>query len=181
MQEGPTIIQHESDGVVHQFVLPGSGSHLVPSSSVTATVRYRFTSRFSGGVHYDPRAKHIGPVANFLAMGETSTRPALVFGTSADRIGLPHGQAFYTSISKNLKTETGLPIAPYAGVAYGTYDQRLRSISGLNVAFNHRLGSLLIFDGVNIHPVVNLSHHSQIFSFILVRGRHPGMSYSISF
>jgi len=67
------------------------------------------------------------------------------------------------------------------GVAYGTYDQRLRAISGLNVAFNHQLGSLLIFDGVNVHPVVNFSRGSQIFSFILVRGRHPGVSYSISF
>jgi hypothetical protein len=47
-----------------------------------------------------------------LAIPETDRRPALILGTSSDRIGTPDGQSFYATFSKNLKRETELPIAP---------------------------------------------------------------------
>jgi len=145
------------------------------------TLTYRFHPRVSGGVEYNPLAGKVSPLANVLALAETRHRPALILGTSSDRIGTPSGQSFYATFSKNLRRETKLPIAPYAGVAYGTYEDRWRAIGGLNIGFTESLTALVIFDGVHVHPLLNYSHKRHTFSFILVRGRDPGASYSISF
>ncbi len=182
--------QHESfythqffvDGVPYTHVLSlGQVSATLPSASASGVVRYRFSPRLSAGMHFDPQAKHFGPVANWVALAEHSNRPALVLGTSSDRIGLPHGQAFYATVSKTLFRDAGVPLVPYAGVAYGSYDGRMRPIGGLNLFLTHRLSSLVIFDGVNAHPQLNFAHRNQTISLLMVRGRHPGVSYSISF
>ena len=145
------------------------------------TLTYWLTSRFSAGVEYNPRAGRVSPLANFLAIRETRNRPALVLGTSSDRIGTPSGQAFYATLSKNLKRETGLPIAPYGGVVYGTYEDKMRPIGGLNVGFSESVTSLVIFDGVHVHPTLNVSLKSHTISFLLIRGRDAGLSYSVAF
>ena len=132
-------------------------------------------------MEYNPRADKVSPLANWLAVSETARRPAVILGTSSDRIGTPSGQSFYATASKSLRRETGLPIAPYGGVAYGTYEGRLRPIGGLNVGFTEWLTSLVIFDGVHVHPLLSVSVKSHSISFLLVRGRHPGLSYSVSF
>ena len=79
----------------------------------------------SGGVEYNPRVGQWSPLANWLAVPETRNRPAVMVGTSSDRIGTPSGQSFYGTVSKNLRREIRLPIAPYFGVAYGTTAVRL--------------------------------------------------------
>jgi hypothetical protein len=153
----------------------------IPRASVRATLTYKLLPTLSAGIEYNPRADKVSPLANWLAISETKRRPALVLGTSSDRIGTPHGQSFYATVSKNLKRETRLPIAPYAGVAYGTYEDRARLIGGLNIGFTEQLTALVIFDGVHVHPLLSFSYDRHVLSFILVRGRDPGMSYSISF
>jgi hypothetical protein len=145
------------------------------------TLTYRFHPRLTAGIEYNPLAKKISPIANFVAMTETHQRPALIFGTSSDRIGTPSGQSFYATFSKSLKHHTGLPIAPYAGVAYGTYEDRARFIGGLNIAIAERWSSTILFDGVRVHPLLNYTHGRHQFGVIFERGRHPGASYSISF
>jgi hypothetical protein len=112
---------------------------------------------------------------------ETETRPAFIIGTSSDRIGTPSGQSFYGTLSKSLHRETGLPVAPYLWVTYGTYEHRWRPISGLNVNFTKRLSSAIIFDGVHVHPLLNFTTGRNAFSLIMVRGKEPGVSYSVSF
>ena len=145
------------------------------------TLTYRFHPRFTAGIEYNPLAKKVSPLANLVAITETHTRPALIFGTSSDRIGTPSGQSFYATLSKNLKHHTGLPVAPYAGVAYGTFDDRARAIGGLNINFSERWSSTILFDGVRVHPLLNYTYGRHQFGFILERGRNPGGSYSISF
>jgi hypothetical protein len=145
------------------------------------TLTYRFHPRVSAGIEYNPLAGKVSPLANVLAVTETSRRPALILGTSSDRIGTPSGQSFYATFSKNLRRETRLPIAPYAGVAYGTYEDRWRGIGGINIGFTEKFTGLVVFDGVHVHPLLNYSHRRHMFSFLLVRSRHPGFSYSISF
>ena len=132
-------------------------------------------------MEYNPRAGKASPLANLLAIRETRNRPALILGTSSDRIGTPSGQAFYATFSKNLKRETGLPIAPYGGVVYGTHEERMRAIGGLSIGFSETVTSLVIFDGVHIHPTFNVSLKSHTFSFLLIRGKDPGLSYSVAF
>jgi hypothetical protein len=153
----------------------------IDRATLRTTLTYRFIPTFSAGIEYNPLAGRVSPLANWLAVKETLNRPALILGTSSDRIGTPEGQSFYATFSKSLKRETRLPIAPYIGVAYGTYEDRLRPIGGLNIGFTEQLTALAIFDGVHVHPLLSYSKERHVFSFLLVRGRHPGLSYSISF
>ncbi|HMV50537.1 MAG TPA: hypothetical protein PLD20_31550 [Blastocatellia bacterium] len=161
-------------------VIPG----VVPRAQIRNTLTYRFHPRFTAGIEVNPRAKgsaKVNPIANLLLLTETGKRPALIVGTSSDRIGTPDGQSFYATLSKNLKEATGLPIAPYAGVAYSMHDERFLPVAGLNVYFTERFSSLVIFDGVRVHPLLNYARGRHIFSFVLANSRHPGVSYSISF
>lgn len=145
------------------------------------TLTYRFHPRFTAGVEYNPLAGKVSPLMNLLVLTEAKHRPALIVGTSSDRIGTPSGQSFYATFSKSLKRETGLPIAPYTGVAYGTYEDRLRPIGGLNLTFDDSWSSTIVFDGVRVHPLVNYTRGRHVFSVIMERGRNPGASYSVSF
>lgn len=153
----------------------------ISRARLRTTLTYRFAPTFSAGVEYNPVAGKVSPLANWLVVKETLRRPALIVGTSSDRIGTPSGQSFYATVSKNLQRETRLPVAPYVGAAYGTYEDRLRPIGGLNLGFTESFSALAIFDGVHVHPLLNYSHGRHGFSFLLVRGRHPGVSYSIAF
>jgi hypothetical protein len=145
------------------------------------TLTYRLHERITAGVEYNPLADDVHPLANILLVEETRKRPAVIIGTSTDRIGTPGGQAYYMTFSKNLKRETKLPIAPYAGLMYGTYEDRFRPVGGLNVGFTERWTALLTFDGVHVHQLLNYNYKQHVFSFILVRGKNPGVSYSITF
>jgi hypothetical protein len=145
------------------------------------TLTYRFHPRVTVGIEYNPLAKKVSPLANVVAITETDARPALILGTSSDRIGTPSGQSFYATFSKSLKRATGLPVAPYVGVAYGTYEDRARIIGGLNITLSDRWSSTILFDGVRIHPLLNYTFGRHQLGVILERGRNPGISYSISF
>ena len=145
------------------------------------TLTYQVTPRLSVGVEYNPLAGKVSPLANFVAVTETAKRPAIILGTSSDRIGTPSGQSFYATASKSLERETGLPIAPYVGLAYGTFEDRFRVIGGLNVYFTNRFSSTVLFDGVRVHPTFNNARGRHQFGMILERGRNPGVNYSVSF
>lgn len=145
------------------------------------TLTYRFHPRFTAGVEYNPLVGKASPIANVVAITETHLRPALIMGTSSDRIGTPSGQSFYATLSKSLKHHTGIPIAPYVGAAYGTYEDRLRVIGGLNITLGSHWSSTILFDGVRVHPLLNYTHGRHQFGVIFERGRNPGASYSISF
>jgi len=145
------------------------------------TLTYRFHPRVTVGIEYNPLAQKISPLANVVAITETDVRPALILGTSSDRIGTPSGQSFYATFSKSLKRATGLPVAPYVGVAYGTYEDRARIIGGLNITLSDRWSSTILFDGARIHPLLNYTFGRHQLGMILERGRNPGISYSISF
>lgn len=145
------------------------------------TLTYQVTPRFSVGIEYNPLAGKISPLANFVALTETRNRPAIIIGTSSDRIGTPSGQSFYATFSKNLKRETRLPIAPYVGLAYGTYENRFRVIGGLNIDFGRGFGSTILYDGVKVHPTFNYGYKQHQFGLIFVQGKNIGANYSISF
>lgn len=153
----------------------------IPRARWRNTLTYRFHPRLTAGVEYNPLAGKVSPIANLLALTETERRPALILGTSSDRIGTPSGQSFYATFSKSLKRETGLPIAPYAGLAYGTHESRLRPVGGLNIDLGKGFTSTVVFDGVRVHPLLNYARSRHVFSLIMERGRNPGASYSISF
>jgi hypothetical protein len=99
----------------------------------------------------NPLDESASPLANWLALPEQEVWPALLLGTSSDRIGTDHGQAFYATFSKDLEGWTGLPIAPYAGVSYGTFDDELVGIGGLMIRWTERIATYSMWDGHNLH------------------------------
>lgn len=137
--------------------------------------------RFSLGVEYNPRVDEVGPLATLVAVTETERRPALIFGTSSDRIGTPDGQAYFATLSKDLESTTGLPLAPYAGVSYGTFDDRLRGIGGLRWRITESLSSTAIWDGEELHPTVEYRRGRHAFSLLWVATEDIGLAYSVVF
>jgi hypothetical protein len=78
----------------------------IPRAAVRTTLTYRFHPRLQLGIEYNPRTGELAPLANLLVLTETKRRPALMLGTSTDRIGTPSGQSFFATFSKNLRRET---------------------------------------------------------------------------
>jgi hypothetical protein len=156
-------------------------SNQIPRAAVRTTLTYKFHKRLSAGIEYNPRAHEVAPLVNFLLLTETARRPALMIGTSTDRIGTPSGHSFYATVSKNLREETGLPISPYVGVAYGTYEDQLRPVGGLSIFLGKGFSLLATYNGVQVHPLLNYSRGRHTLSLVMVKGRDPGMSYSVSF
>ena len=89
------------------------------------TLAYQVTPTLSAGLEYNPIAEDVGLIANWLALPETEDAPALIVGTSSDRIGTPERRAVYATLSKDLEGWTNLPIAPYLGLSYSGYDEEV--------------------------------------------------------
>jgi len=118
------------------------------------TLTYRFAPTLTAGLEYNPLADDLGVVANWLALPETESAPALIFGTSSDRIGTTHGRAVYGTFSKDIEAWTGLPIAPYVGVSYGGFDDEFQEIGGLMVRWSEDWSSTHLWDGENLHHIL---------------------------
>ena len=147
-----------------------------------ATLTARVLPRLILGLEWNPRADEVGPLANVVAVTETRRRPAVILGTSSDRIGTRSGNSYYVTVSKDLAAEGRPPIAPYAGVAYGTHEDKARAIAGLQLGFSDRYSSTFLFDGVHLHLGFGISlpgGHELLL--LLVEGEDPGIGYSIRF
>lgn len=124
----------------------------------------------------------VHPLLTLIPVTETANRPAVIFGISSDRIGTPSGTSVYLTASKDLEKWTGLPIAPYGGVVYGTHEGKVRPIGGLNIRLPKRFTSLLQFDGVKLHPSLTYTFNdTHGLTFLLIRNKQPGISYTYSF
>ena len=157
----------------------------VDRAEFRTTAMYQFTPTFSAGVEVNPLASDIGPIANWLAVSEEGSWPALIFGTSSDRIGTPHGRAIYGTFSKDLEAWTGLPIAPYVGLSWGTYDDELVGIGGLRIGWSDRISTTNLWDGHNLHHTVEYGlDGGQLLGLVIANlDEHYslGVSYSIRF
>ena len=122
-------------------------------------------------------------LANFVAMREGQKRPALIFGTSSDRIGTPDGQAYFFTFSKDLSTVSRWPVAPYFGASYGTWENDLRAIGGVHVRLPETNWAMtLIHDGKALHPTLEyrlFDRHS--LSLLWVDAEELGLAYSVVF
>lgn len=153
----------------------------IERAQVRTTLTYQVTPRFRLGVEYNPEADDVGPLANLLILKEKERRPAIIAGTSSDRIGTPDGRAYFVTASKSLKEQLDWPVAPYVGVTYGEFEDRVRPIAGVRVGLPKNFSTTLIWDGVNLHPTADFSFRRHTFSFIWASVENPGIAYSISF
>ncbi len=154
----------------------------IDRAKLRSTLMVHVLPRLSLGVEYNPLADdEVGPLANLLVVSETDRVPALMVGTSSDRIGTEFGQSYYATLSKDLEAFTQLPVAPYVGIAYGEFDDEFTAIGGMNLRFTERLSSLIIFDGKHVHPTLSWTQGRHVASVLLVEGERLGISYSIAF
>lgn len=133
------------------------------------------------GVEWNPRADEVGFVANWRALPETLRRPAVIFGTSSDRIGTPEGQTYYVTASKSLHHETGLPVAPYAGASWSTFEDRMLYPFGVNVAIGSRWSAMLINDGVHTHLSATYAWDRFAVTLLAVERKDLGVTIGARF
>lgn len=154
----------------------------VDRAAVRATLIYRLHPRFHIGLEYNPKVGEVHPLITFIPVTETVNRPAIIFGISSDRIGTPKGTSVYLTASKDLQHWTGLPVAPYGGIVYSSYDKKFRPIGGLNIRIRNDLTSLIQFDGVKVHPSLTYTFNdTHALTFLMIRGTRPGLTYTYSF
>ena len=137
---------------------------------------HRFGRGFKAGLEWNARAQEVGVVANWRALAETETRPALMFGTSSDRIGTPSGQSYYATVSKSFTR-----VAPYAGVSWSGYESRLLYPFGVNVAMGKGWSAMLINDGVHTHLSATYARRNVSLTMLAVERKHAGVTLGVTF
>lgn len=133
------------------------------------------------GVEWNPGADEVGFVANWRALPEAPRRPAVIFGTSSDRIGTPEGQSYYVTVSKSLHDETGLPIAPYVSASYSTFENRMLYPFGVNVAIGSNWSAMLINDGVHTHVSATCAWDRFAVTLLAVERKALGITIGARF
>jgi hypothetical protein len=143
---------------------------------------YVIKPRLRAGIEWNPHADDWSPLLNIHLVEESKRRPAVVLGVSSDRIGTPEGKSYYVTVAKDLRREIGLKVAPYVGIAHGTFESRTRAIGGLNVDLGRGVTVLGLFDGVHAHAVASVQSGKHGFSAVFVRmGKRVGLSYNVVF
>jgi len=133
------------------------------------------------GVEWNPGADELGLVANWRAVPETKRRPAVIFGTSSDRIGTPAGQSYYVTVSKSIHHETGLPVAPYISASYSTFENRMLYPFGVNVAIGAHWSAMLINDGVHTHVSATYAWSRFAVTLLAVERKEAGITIGARF
>ena len=143
------------------------------------TLVYRVNPDLQVGVEYNPLATsgNVGPLVNWRVLREAEGQPAIILGTSSDRIGTPTGQAYYFTVSKTVTKGVGL----YVGASYSQFENRILIPFGASFQFDDHWSSILAYDGVNFHPTVSYGWDRYSVTFIYANTRYPGLSMSVGF
>lgn len=135
---------------------------------------YRATPRLQVGVEGNIAAEEVGPLLNWIVTHETEKTPLVTFGTSSDRIFSPKGeQAYYLTLAKGIH---GSNLAPYAGMSWSTWEDRMLFPVGVNVALDKEWDALQMYDGRNSHFLLTYKQASSNVSLVLVKMKHIGLS-----
>ena len=137
---------------------------------------YRITPNIKAGVEWNAKADELGFVANWRVLNETATRPAVILGTSSDRIGTPSGQSYYATVSKGFGR-----VAPYAGASWSGYESRMIFPFGVNVSVAPNVSAMLINDGVHTHLSTTFVHRNASLTFLLVEREKLGVTLGVTF
>lgn len=142
----------------------------------------QWTPAFKAGVEVNPLADEIGLVANWRLLAETARRPAVILGTSSDRIGTPSGQSYYATVAKSLHRELGIPLAPFAGLSWSGAEDRFVFPFGASIALGRRWSAMVQNDGVHTHGSVTFTPASRwAVTLLAVRFEEPGITIGARF
>lgn len=157
---------------------------MIDRATHRTVLMYRITRDVKAGLEWNAKADELGLVANWRALGETETRPAVIFGTSSDRIGTPSGQAYYATISKSISSflaQYDVGLAPYAGLSWSGYEERFVVPFGLNVALPKGWSAMLIHDGVHTHLSATYARRNLSLTLLAVERQHVGVTIGTTF
>ena len=149
---------------------------MIDRATHRTVLTYRIARDLKAGVEWNAKAGELGVVANWRAVSETATRPAVVFGTSSDRIGTPSGQAWFVTVSKGFHR-----VAPYAGASWSGYEQRVIYPFGVNVALTQNISAMLMNDGVHTHLSATYAHRKAAVTVLLVERKNVGVTIGLTF
>ncbi|HEY0157960.1 MAG TPA: hypothetical protein VGF28_11795 [Thermoanaerobaculia bacterium] len=149
---------------------------MIDRATHRTVLMHRFTRGLKAGVEWNAAADEVGLVANWRALAETERRPALIFGTSSDRIGTPSGQSYYATVSKSFAR-----VAPYAGVSWSGYEERLLYPFGLNVALGKGWSAMVINDGVHTHLSATYGRRNLSLTLLAVERKNLGVTVGMTF
>lgn len=135
---------------------------------------YRVDPRLQVGVEGNIAAEEVGPLLNWIVTPETEEAPLVTFGTSSDRIFSPKGeQAYYLTVAKGLR---GTRLAPYVGLSWSTWEDRMLFPVGVSTALDPEWDALQMYDGRNCHFLLTYKQASANYSLVLVKMKHFGFS-----
>jgi hypothetical protein len=120
-------------------------------SRIGLVATYALTERLTVGIEASPKKGEVGPLALYRVQDETADRPAVVVGTSSDRIGTPKGRAFWITASKSLERQIDFPLAPYVGLAWGDFEDEFEVLAGVRIDWSRGISTTSLWDGENLH------------------------------
>jgi hypothetical protein len=153
----------------------------IPRATHRTVVTRQLHRDVKAGVEWNSRAHEVGFVANWRIRSETPRGPAVILGTSSDRIGTPHGQAYFVTVSKSLHHQLRIPVAPYVGASYSSYEKRMLYPFGVNVAIGERWSAMLLNDGVHTHVTATRSWRRLAVTLLAVERKDFGISIGTRF
>lgn len=118
------------------------------------------------------------PRFTWFVTPETASTPSVVFGTAADRLSTPRGQAFFLTFAKSFK---GSPLTPFVSIKTNTYDGRTVYPFGVNWNFAPTWTLQAINDGDYTHFLATKMFDRAAVSLILARSRYIGFSVAVGF
>lgn len=143
------------------------------------TLAYRLSPTLQAGIEYNAVVGEVGPIANWFAVRETARLPAVIFGTSSDRIGTPEGdQAYYVTFSKQLGR---LPVAPYFSINYSEFDRGVNFPFGAALGLGRQWTLLPMYDGQRSHTLLTWSGRRESVTLIWAWNRRFGLAFSYGF
>lgn len=144
-------------------------------SRLLHTVSVRTGEDVAVGVDYSPLNGSAGFVANWRLFRETDNAPAVIVGTSADRIGTTDGRAYYVTLSKELAPNLGV----YVGALYAERPDEIRVPAGAYYRLDDSWSAQLSYDGKNLHPMATYAWDNHSLSLMMVGGKYPGLRWSM--
>jgi hypothetical protein len=137
---------------------------------------YRLRPNLTIGLEHTPSRDEILPRATWFALGETESRPNVVFGVASDRLSTPEGQAYFVTFSKTIDRWS-----PFVSLKYSSDDGMVAFPFGLNIRASDRLTAQLQNDGNYTHALLTYSFDWANVSLMLARMKHPGVAISFGF
>lgn len=139
----------------------------------------RVHPRVQVGVEWNAGEGEFGPLATVFLLTETHRRPALLLGTSSDRIGSPEGkQSYYATLAKHVPRT---PLAPYASLNWSEWDDRFNVPFGMNIVLPAGFSLLQMYDGERSHGLLSWANERFSVTMIAAWYERFGLAASTGF